>query len=497
MKKFAFFIILIFISICQIKSKVWNIGSAREYKFCSMISNLVSEGDTIAIDSGFYDNDEQVTWKSNNLLIYGHNGKPILNAGSKISNDYTNGKGIFVVKGNNTTIENIEFRNAKVPDHNGAGIRLEGSNLTVRHCRFNSNEMGILAGGTIPNCKIIVEYCEFLNNGSSDNPGLQHNIYINHIDTFVFRFNFTYDARSEGHELKSRANFNYIAYNRISNINSTNSRNIDLPNGGTAIIIGNIIEQGENSANTNLIGFGLEGLRNPPPHNLYIFNNTIVNWKSRGSFVQVSNIDSLFLWNNIMVGAKTGGLIEGSYKFLDSATNFINNNIFSPLFEDVQQRKYRLSQISPLIDAGTIPNIQEINDYALIPEYEYIDTTKSKARIIQNRIDIGAYEFIDATSSVSDPIQKNDLQAQIIQNLTNDILTIKLNKIENETNTLWFRIYNNLGQEIQHQKTYEMEPIKETMGSIVINISNFPNGIYHLFLYHNGKIILNRAFIKI
>jgi hypothetical protein len=303
-----------FLVISTSYSKVWNVGNTRQYQYCSEISSLVADGDTIYIDRGTYQNDLQVTWSKNNLYISGLNGVPILVAGDKIANDNSNGKGIFVIKGNNTRVENIEFQNAKVLDHNGAGIRQEGSNLYVSHCIFNSNEMGILQGGTIPNCTIKIEFCKFSNNGSSANPGYQHNIYINHIDSLIFQYNYTYDAIAQGHELKSRADNNFILYNKIANYTSEDSRNIDLPNGGTAVIMGNIIVQGPNSANTNIIGYGLEGNINKPPHNIWICNNTIVNNMNRGSFVDVENADTLLMYNNICVGPKTAGFIIGNYK---------------------------------------------------------------------------------------------------------------------------------------------------------------------------------------
>ncbi|MBK6838285.1 MAG: hypothetical protein IPG90_08400 [Bacteroidetes bacterium] len=62
---------------------------------------------------------------------------------------------------------------------------------------------GILQGGTIPNCKTTVEYCEFLNGGSSANPGYQHNIYINHIDTLIFRYNFSYNSIAKDMSLRA------------------------------------------------------------------------------------------------------------------------------------------------------------------------------------------------------------------------------------------------------------------------------------------------------
>jgi len=136
MKILFYLIIINFVFFYSLSATTWLVSPDEEYKFCSQVSSLVSDGDTIEIENATYDNDKQVTWTKNNLLIKGIHGMPKLKAGSIIANDNSNGKGIFVIRGNNTIVENIKFNNAKVPDHNGAGIRQEGKNLLVRHCGF-------------------------------------------------------------------------------------------------------------------------------------------------------------------------------------------------------------------------------------------------------------------------------------------------------------------------------------------------------------------------
>ncbi|MBK9629344.1 MAG: hypothetical protein IPO56_17085 [Flavobacteriales bacterium] len=55
-----------------------------------------------------------------------------------------------------------------------------------------------------------------------------------------FRHNYSHQT-NVGHELKSRANVNFIEYNRFSNEqNGSASREIDLPDGGQACAIGNV-----------------------------------------------------------------------------------------------------------------------------------------------------------------------------------------------------------------------------------------------------------------
>ncbi|MEY4905428.1 MAG: hypothetical protein RLZZ292_3243 [Bacteroidota bacterium] len=380
---------------------------------------LIGDNDTIQIDAAVYTNVPQVKWSKNNLYIVGvGNNRPRLEAGATIANDQGNGKGIFVTGGSNIRIENIEFANAVVVDHNGAGIRQEGANLYVKHCRFVANEMGIL-GGNIPNCKTTIEYCEFLNGGSTQNPGYQHNIYINHIDTLVFQYNYSHDAIAEGHELKSRAAYNFILYNRIANEQSVDSRTIDLPNGGTSVLVGNIIEQGENSANTNLLGYGLEGLSNSAPHNLWLANNTFINKKNKGSFVHIAaGTNTLFIKNTIFAGAKTGGLIIGNAMVLDTSNNIIHDNIAALQFANPMLFDYHLLENSPARNTG-ITLSQNINGYTLNPTKMYKDSANVEKRKALGAMDIGAYEYQGMVATEEQP---SDTSLVLYPNPTNSLI---------------------------------------------------------------------------
>lgn len=477
MKHFLLLIFIFFSLVFTLSAAVWNIGPARTYKFCSQVSSLVADGDTVEIDNATYDNDKQVTWTKNNLYFLGIGGKPILKAGSLIANDNSNGKGIFVIRGNNTTVENIEFNNSKVPDHNGAGIRQEGSNLIVRHCTFSNNEMGILQGGTIPNCTILIEFCKFLNNGSTSNPGYQHNVYINHIDTLIFRFNVTLDAIAEGHELKSRASNNFIMYNRISNLSSTDTRNIDLPNGGTALILGNVIEQGPNSSNSNIIGFGMEGLTNPGPHNLFICSNTIVNRMNKGNFISVAGIDSLQIYNNFFLGAKTGGFLIGTPAQLDSSNNIINDNLAVAQFIDLTNSNFHIAKTSPAINKG-IFLFKFAKGHCIMPAYEFVTDSNYTLRAADNKLDIGAFEFWDGNSI--DDEKNNDFDNVLIYpNPVGDRINIKLNGTYPEIKSV--QIYTVLGQLIKEVNLSQ---------STSIDISDLQTGIYFLVINNQRKIFV-------
>jgi hypothetical protein len=396
---------------------IWVVDPMGTYPTPNSVKNLVASGDTVHIKAALYKNHPQVIFRADNLLIQGIEGRPRLEGGATLAAN-SNGKALLVIKGKNCHIDNIEFANAKVPDNNGAGIRQEACDLLVTYCYFTGNEMGIL-GGNYDYCKVTIEHCSFTNNGNSKNPGFQHNIYINHIDTLLFQYNYTYDAVAEGQELKSRARNNIIQYNYIANFSSNDSRNIDLPNGGTSLIMGNIIEQGENSVNSNLVGYGLEGLSNSGTHDLWIVNNTFVNRKSKGSFVHVKDgTEKLFMKNNILVGPKTGGLILGTPLSLDSGSNWISDDVSSAKFVLSSSAKYNLGKNSPCVDAGAALT-KLVNDRSLIPTLQYIDSVQYNKRHKDGMIDIGAYEYksntsVSAITSTNNYLYPNPLKGKIL-----------------------------------------------------------------------------------
>ena len=237
-------------------------------------------------------------------------------------------------------MENIEFSDAKVTDQNGAGIRQEGRNVTIRHCYFHDNEDGILGGSG----NVLIEYSEFFHNGFGD--GYTHNMYISACDTFTLRFSFTH-ASNEGHTVKSRAFCNYILYNRIASEDDSTSYEINLPNAGTSFIIGNVIEQGPKSNNSAILDYGSEGLAGHDTA-LYVVNNTFVNDRHSGTFISISSTSNQpKVYNNLFVG---GGNV--CTRQMDSAANIVTN---APAFVDSAHYDYHLTAASPGINKGANP----------------------------------------------------------------------------------------------------------------------------------------------
>jgi hypothetical protein len=361
-------------------SAIIRVGPGKPFATPSAAAAAAKDGDVVEILAGTYPGDVAV-WRQNNLTIRGVHGRPHIRAEGK----YAEGKAIWVIKGNNTTVENIEFSGAKVPDRNGAGIRLEGAGLTIRGCYFHDNENGILTG-TNKESEIVIENSEFANNGYGD--GKTHNIYIGQVKSFTLRYCYSHHAMI-GHAVKSRALVNYILYNRIMDEKTgKSSYAIDLPNGGVAYVLGNLIQQGANAENWTIISYGKEGLRNSA-NELYLVNNTIVNDRPNGKFVFVQpGTMTAKLINNIFSGP--GAILTGPGENL--------NNLISqrPGFVNAADFDYHLIPASPAIDAGIDPG--SANNFNLKPAGHYVHVANGQKRAVIKALDIGAYEFGASTA---------------------------------------------------------------------------------------------------
>jgi hypothetical protein len=353
-----------------------QVGPGRTHSVPSSAAAVAADGDVIEIDAGEYVGDVAF-WTADNLTIRGVGGMAHLRA----DGNHAGGKAIWVIQGDNTTVEYIEFSEATVPDKNGAGIRQEGTNLTVRHCSFHDNENGILAGADAAS-DILIEHSEFARNGYGD--GYSHNLYIGHVNSLTFRFNSTHHA-IVGHALKSRAFTNYILYNRIMDeTDGSSSRLIDLPNGGTSLIIGNLLHQSASTNNSNMMCHACEGATNPN-QSLSVVNNTFVNDRWTGTFVDNRSVVTALVANNIFVG--NGTAVSGP------ATEQTNLAVpTDPGFVGISTYDYRLTAgATGAIDQGSDPGSAGFFD--LTPVAHYVHPLASELRPTVGALDIGAYEF--------------------------------------------------------------------------------------------------------
>lgn len=375
------------------RETVLRVGPGQPYRLPSAAARVAEDGDTIEILAGTYPCDVAV-WTQNNLTIRGVHGRPHLKAEGR----HAEGKAIWVIKGNSTTIENIEFSGCRVPDRNGAGIRQEGAGLTIRNCYFHDNEMGILTGRNTES-EVLIETSEFAANYVRTGSGsIGHNIYIGNIKKFTLRGCYVHGAQV-GHQVKSRAEYNYILYSRIADEeNGGSSYLVDLPNGGLAVLLGNILHEGKQSENYHLVSFGAEGVSHMRSE-LYVVNNTFLSDRRQAVFVRVAQgAKPALVINNIFVG--NGDILHGPGT---TEANFVaGEGIFgffkkSPEFVDAPNFDFRLKASSPLIDRARDPGFA--GAFSLIPTAHYVHKAQIQPRPKNGPLDIGAYEFFDTTSA--------------------------------------------------------------------------------------------------
>lgn len=159
------------------------------------------------------------------------------------------GKAAFVLRGLSSTVDGIVFRNMRVPDGNGAGIRTEMGNLTVRNSMFLDSQEGIL-GGQPTNQKIVIDKSTFAGLGQCDETvDCSHSIYLaNKGSVTITRSRF--ERGTGGHYVKLRVPNVSITDNSFDDSKGRKTNYmIDLCEGGTGIIARNTFADGPNKEN--------------------------------------------------------------------------------------------------------------------------------------------------------------------------------------------------------------------------------------------------------
>jgi len=259
---------------------VWRVGPQQPIQRVAHAIARAQDGDTIEVMPGVYVGDVAVIHQQR-LTIRGIGERPHIQAAGQ----HAEGKGIWVLRGGAVTIENLAFAGARVPDGNGAGIRLERGQLQVNGCHFHDNQMGLLTGNDLATA-LSVDACSF--SDAPVNPdALPHLLYVGRIGHFEMTRSSLRRGR-EGHLLKCRAQQAVITHNLLDDgPQGQASYELDLPNGGLVTLDGNTVVQGPATRNAVMLAFGAEG--DAWPHSgLVMRGNTFINQRSSGGwFVRV------------------------------------------------------------------------------------------------------------------------------------------------------------------------------------------------------------------
>lgn len=358
-----------------------QVGKGKSYSTPCAAVQASGDGDTILIDAGNYPGDVCVM-RRNRLTLKSVGGRVKIDAQGRVAQ----GKGIWVVGGDDTTIEGVEFSGAVAEDKNGAGIRLDGRNLTVRDCYFHHNENGILTSNN--GGRVLVEFSEFADNGAGD--GYSHNLYIGAIDSFTLRYSYSHRAKT-GHLVKSRAAVNVVEYNRLTDETGSASYELDLPNGGLAYVVGNFFQKGPNASNPNVLAYLMEGAKpQVPGRSLYVVNNTFVSQGQSGLAVTVNERvqSTVVLRNNLLAGFAE----PGTSGKVDAANNVVVRTLDQAGFVDVGRYDFRLRANSPAVDAGK--PVGDVNGVSLRAAYRFaMPHCRVEREVVGKAIDVGADEF--------------------------------------------------------------------------------------------------------
>ncbi len=174
------------------------------------------------------------------------------------------GKAALVLRGAGARVEGLVFQNLRVPDGNGAGIRLERSDLDVVNTLFRNSEEGILTHDD-PEATLTIDRSTFSRLGRCDR-GLScaHSVYTGIWGKVVVTRS-RFEKGSGGHYFKARAIAVDISDNSFDDSQGTGTNYlIDLPSGSIGRIANNLLVQGRNKENYSaLIAVAAEERKNP------------------------------------------------------------------------------------------------------------------------------------------------------------------------------------------------------------------------------------------
>lgn len=284
-----------FVSLC-------NGENCQKFQRLGAAFNAAQDGAVITIGGAtFY---ESAILRANNVTVRGSENTRLLETTAE-------GKANLVVKGNNTTIEGIECSGIRVSDGNGACVRLEGENLTLRNVYFHNSQQGLLTrtrgGGSI-----LIEDSKFENLGGACGIkcGRAHGIYIGKASELTVRGSTFLSPKDEGHAIKSRAARTTIENNVIASLEGKDSRLIDIPNGGIVVIRNNVLQEGINSSNPDIIGIGLEltyeRVKGYEENSSLVKDNTVVIEPTRRqrNFVHSRDVPPPEIFGNTLIGGR-------------------------------------------------------------------------------------------------------------------------------------------------------------------------------------------------
>lgn len=250
-------------------TRVLRVGPGASIGSLAEAARLARPGDRVEVQAGDYPGDV-AQWTQDGLQLVAVGGPVRLRAAGRAAA----GKGLFVIAGENVLVEGFEFSAAQVADGNGAGVRFERGSLHLRRCRFVDCEMGVLSNNDA-DARLHLEDCELAQ--ARPGGGYSHLLYAGRIAELRLSGCWLHGGR-RGHLLKSRAALNRVEYCRlIDDPRGEASYELEFPEGGDTLLLGNLIGQSLHSDNRLMLAYGTDGYPDGRTHALDLLHNTWIN----------------------------------------------------------------------------------------------------------------------------------------------------------------------------------------------------------------------------
>jgi hypothetical protein len=319
------------------------------------------DGDTLELMPGDYRGG--VLIENRRLTIRGIGKRPEVKGDAKAGS----AKALWIVRGGEVTLENIAFRGARATDGEAAGLRMDGGKLTVKQCQFHDNEYGIYAANA-DGAELTIENSEF---GMAPRVvgGLYHLLNVGRIARLSVSGS-RFQQGFEGHLIKSRARESVITYNFIHDgMRGGASHAIDLPAGGLATVLGNVIGRGADGQSGVVVTYGSEG-RAWDKNALLMAHNTLINYGWLPAwFLRVFNdrlpaSTEVIAVNNLLVG-------PGVFWLGASGTFDGNRPATLGMLRDAETYAFELAPDSTWRHSGVDPRKVKGHDLAPTGEFEW------------------------------------------------------------------------------------------------------------------------------
>lgn len=216
------------------------------------------------------------------------------------------GKGALVTAAPNIVIEGLEISDISVGDGNGACLRLDPGtrDLTIRNIVCHDSQDGILGAS---DGHLLIEDSVFIGNGFGN--GRAHGLYLNGGGDVLIRRCRILSSQNAGHLLKSGARKLTVEDSILAALNGHNSRVLDAFAGGEIVLRRNVLQQGPQSDNSDLIGLALESRLHPDGHSFRMDDNWVISDRpGRSVLIRGRKLGPVAILNNSFVGLDKPGL---------------------------------------------------------------------------------------------------------------------------------------------------------------------------------------------